>query len=677
VGNPSSSSKPPVKSIAQFLALWAIAPTIAILVMTLRMMGWLQPLEWMALDQFFRLRPKEPMDERVVIIGITENDLQSIDRYPLDDRTLASILTTIKKQNPRAIGLDLFRDFPVEPGNRELLSVFKTTPNLIGIEKRSGGSDRSTVNPAQVLKTLGQTSSNNIIIDGDGKLRRALLYWTTPDGSNTLESLALRLSLLYLQKEKITPEAANDSPNAPLKLGNAIFPIFEGNDGSYIHADAGGYQILLNYRGPSRTFRTYDLQSLAKLPPNALQDKVVLLGPTAESLKDFFYTPYSDNNLTSPEKTHGVEIQANLVSQILSAALNNRPQIKVWSDAPIAIGFGLSIPEWRENGWIFLWACAGSLLAWFVRSPRLAILCISLLEGSLFVLTYWAFTIGWWIPAFPPALAVALSAMTVTGLISSREQQDRKLMMNLFGRYVSPKIAETIWHDRQQLLEKGRIKGRKMPVTVLFTDIKDFSTISERTDPEELMEWLNEYMDAMTEVVVAHGAVIDKFIGDAIMALFGVPLERETQAQINQDAESAIECAIEMGNALEKLNQKFRTQGRPEVSMRVGIATGTAVTGSLGGKQRMDFTAIGDTVNIAARLESYDKTLDGGICRILISDTTQNCTEGLFPARSIGSVQLKGREQSTHVYQILSLQPIRPLCPVDRMDRDPREHKPS
>jgi adenylate cyclase len=225
-------------------------------------------------------------------------------------------------------------------------------------------------------------------------------------------------------------------------------------------------------------------------------------------------------------------------------------------------------------------------------------------------------------------------------------------MMNLFGRYVSPKIAETIWHDRQQLLEKGRIKGRKMTVTVLFTDIKDFSTISERTDPEELMEWLNEYMDAMTEVVVAHGAVIDKFIGDAIMALFGVPLERETQAQINQDAEAAVRCAIEMGKALEILNQKWRGEGRPEIAMRVGIATGTAVTGSLGGKQRMDFTAIGDTVNIAARLESYDKSLDGGICRILISDVTYTCTEGLFPAQSIGSVQLKGREEPTHVYQI-------------------------
>ncbi len=676
MGKPSPS-EPKLKSFVHRLALWSTVPTIATLVIALRLIGWLQPLEWMALDQYFRFRPKEPMDDRVVIIGITEDDLQSLARYPLDDRTLAGILNTIKKQNPRAIGLDLYRDFPVEPGNQDLIQLFKTTPNLVGIEKRSGGQDSSSVNPARVLKTLGQSSSNNIITDGDGKLRRALLYWTTPDGTNTLENFGLKLALLYLKKEKITPEVASPT-NPALKLDKAIFPIFEPNDGSYINADAGGYQIILNYRGPSRTFRTYDLQALNKLSPTALKaalnDKVVLIGPTAESLKDFFYTPYSDNNLTSPEKTHGVEVQANLVSQILSSSLNNRPVIQVWSDPTIKLPLGLSLLEWRENSWIILWTCLGSVLAWFIRSPRLAILSITFLEGSLFGITYWAFTLGWWIPAFPPALALALSAVTLTGIISSREQNDRKVMMNLFGRYVSPKIAETIWHDRQQLLEKGRIKGRKMNVTVLFTDIKDFSTISEKTDPEELMEWLNEYMDAMTEVVIAHGAVIDKFIGDAIMALFGVPLERSTQAQINQDAEAAIRCSIEMGKALEKLNHKFRAEGRPEVAMRVGIATGSAVTGSLGGKQRMDFTAIGDTVNIAARLESYDKAIDGGICRILISDTTQTCTEGLFPARSIGSVQLKGREQPTHVYQILSL--LYPGEPSNSIVQPPKSSNP-
>ncbi len=644
---------PAIKTFLNRCALWGTAPTIALILITLRLMGWLQPIEWMALDQFFRMRSRETMDERVVIVGISESDLQSLDRYPIDDKTLANLINDIKQHQPRAIGLDLFRDFPVEPGNRDLIQVFKSTPNLIGIEKRSGNRDRASVNPSQTLKALGQTSSNNILIDGDGKLRRGLLYWTTPDGSESLESLGLRLALIYLEKEGITPEAASSS-NPALKLKRSVFPIFEPNDGSYVNADAGGYQILLNYRGASRSFRTYSMQDLKSLPPNTLKDKVVLIGPTAESLKDFFYTPYSDNTLTSPEKTYGVEIQANLTSQILSAALNDRPQIQVWTD-PATNFYGIPLVDWREHLWILAWAFAGTGVAWFIRSPRLAFLAISTLEGGLLLLTYYLFTTGLWIPFVPPALALGLSSIALTGYVASQERTDRKVMMNLFGRYVSPKIAQTIWDDRDQLMNKGRVKGRKMPITVLFTDIKDFSTISEKTDPEDLMEWLNEYMDAMTEVVVKHGAVIDKFIGDAIMALFGVPLERDTQAQINQDAESAVQCAIEMGQALEELNKRWKREGRPMIQMRVGIATGTAVTGSLGGRQRMDFTAIGDTVNVAARLESFDKTIDGGICRILISETTQTCTEGLFPSQSIGSVHLKGREQPATVYQILSL----------------------
>lgn len=647
---------PTVKTLLHRCALFGTAPTIALMIIALRLMGWLQPIEWMALDQFFRMRPREAVDERVVIIGISEEDLQALDRYPIDDKTLATLITDIKQHQPRAIGLDLFRDFPVEPGYQELQQVFKTTPNLIGIEKRSGQRDRATVNPAQTLKKLGQTSSNNVLIDGDGKLRRALLYWTTPDGSASLESLGLRLALMYLEREGIKPEAAS-ATNPALKLKHSIFPIFEPNDGSYINADAGGYQVLLNYRGPSRTFRTYSLQDLKNLPAKALQDKVVLIGPTAESLKDFFYTPYSDNTLTSPEKTYGVEIQANLVSQILSAALNDRPLLQVWADPPQSL-YGIPLGDWREHLWILGWAAVGSAVAWFIRSPRWTFLTLSGLEGGLLLVTYWAFTSGFWIPFVPPALALGLSAIALTGYVAHQERNDRQIMMNLFGRYVSPKIAQTIWDDREQLMDKGRVKGRKMSITVLFTDIKDFSTISEKTDPEELMEWLNEYMDAMTQVIIAHGAVIDKFIGDAIMALFGVPLERATQEQINQDAENAIRCALGMRQALEELNQRWQSQGRPLIQMRVGIATGTAVTGSLGGKQRMDFTAIGDTVNVAARLESFDKSLDGGVCRILISETTQRCTEGLFSSRSIGSVQLKGREQSTTVYQILS-----GLCP--------------
>jgi adenylate cyclase len=287
-----------------------------------------------------------------------------------------------------------------------------------------------------------------------------------------------------------------------------------------------------------------------------------------------------------------------------------------------------------------------------LRSPGLAIFSLVGLESLLGVGSYLLFLQGWWIPVVPPAIALALTAVAITGYIAQQESLDRHAVMNLFGRYVTPTIAEAIWQDREQLFSQGRLKGKKIPITALFTDLKDFSTIAEQTDPEVLMDWLNEYMAAMTQVVLDHGAVVDKFIGDAVMALFGVPIARTSDEAIAADAQSAVSCAIGMAQALNLLNQKWKMEGRPTLQMRVGICTGLAVTGSLGGKQRMDYTAIGDTVNIAARLEGFDKSIEGGICRVLVSDSTYQLLGDRFTGESIGSVHLKGRAEPTLVYQI-------------------------
>jgi adenylate cyclase len=225
--------------------------------------------------------------------------------------------------------------------------------------------------------------------------------------------------------------------------------------------------------------------------------------------------------------------------------------------------------------------------------------------------------------------------------------------MNLFGRHVSPAIARTIWRNRRELLKEGRLLGRQMTATVLFADLKGFTTIAEQTDPETLMCWLNEYMGAMVGVVRNHGGIVDKFIGDAIMAVFGVPIGRTTPEEIAKDAIAAVRCAQVMASTLTTLNRQWRIQGRPTAAMRVGIATGTVVTGSLGSSQRLDYTTIGDSVNVAARLESYMKSVDSGICRILINKETYQHIQGQFPTKFISEEQLKGRKQPTEIYQVL------------------------
>jgi len=627
------------------------APGVAGLVIVLRIAGFLQSLELSALDLSFRLRPLEPVDPRIVIVGIGDSDIEQVGEWHISDAVVAQLLEKLKKQQPRAIGLDLFRNVPLEPGYQALTQVFASTPNLIGIEKKIGDSNNPAIAPNPLLSQRGQVASVDVVVDPDNKIRRGMLY-VTPDQGEPVASLGLTLALMYLEAEGITPQ-----PTAiHLQLGQAAFVPFEANDGGYIGADAGGYQILLNFRGPAQSFRTVSMIDILedRVPPDLVRDRIVFIGATASKLRDVFETPYTGSLSAAPQQTPGVEVQANLTSQILSAVLEGRPLIKVWSE-PL---------EWL---WIFGWSGIGATLSWTSRYAReakrspprsidlekSAFVSTLLAGGSLFGSCYFAFLGGWWIPVVPPALALISSAIVITGYISNLERQDRQTVMQLFGRHVSPAIAEAIWRDRHLLLKEGRLLGRRMTATVLFTDIKDFSSIAEHTDPEVLMCWLNEYMEAMAQLVLEHGGVVDKFIGDSVMAVFGVPIPRTTPEAIASDAQQAVCCALAMATTLSSLNHKWQFQGHPSAAMRVGIATGTVVVGSLGSSQRLDYTTIGDSVNVASRLESYDKSIGSSVCRILINEATYRHIQGKIPTQLLGSVLLKGREQPAAIYQVL------------------------
>jgi adenylate cyclase len=600
----------------------------------------LQSWEWAALDQFFSWRPPEPTPKRILIVGVRESDITYVGQWPASDAVLAKLLEKLKAGKPRAIGLDLYRNLPVKPGTQALENVFKSTPSLIGIEKKVADRNRLAVAPPPTLSRLGQVGANDVLPDADGKIRRGLLF-LTPKSEPPLPSLALKLALIYLEHQGITPTA---DPNGFMKLGKTVFVPFEENDGGYVRADAGGYQILLNFNRAT-PFDSVSMTDVLKdrVPTSLVRDRIVLIGPVAPSLNDFFYTPL----VTSPEETPGVEIQAHLSAIILSAALEGRPLLKTWSE-PV------------EVLWIFLWSGMGAALTWAVRfkgykNDSLLRTAMGLVVAAIAIIciSYLLFLCNWWIPVVPPLITLISSATVLLGYIAQLERQDRVIVMNLFGRHVSPAIAKTIWRNRHQILKQGRLLGRQMTATVLFADLKGFTTLTEQTEPEALMSWLNEYMSAMVGVVRAHGGIVDKFIGDAIMAVFGVPIPRMTLEEIAKDAIAAVRCAQAMASSLEILNQQWQIQGRPTAAMRVGIATGTVVTGSLGSAQRLDYTTIGDSVNVAARLEGYDQSIDGGICRILINKETYQYIQGQFSTKFIGEGQLKGRQQATEIYQVL------------------------
>jgi diguanylate cyclase (GGDEF)-like protein len=373
--------------------------SIYLLIFGLRWLGWLQPSEWGAFDLFVQLRPAEPVDERIIIVGVQESDIRYLGNWPASDRVLAKILRKIRDQQPKVIGLDLYRDIPVGEGYTELEKVFKTTPNLIGIEKSIGDHFSTVIDPPPVLEALGQVSANDVIVDPDGRLRRALLY-PMPDGNEGLPSLGLAIALTYLKDQGIEPKSSTDGY---LQLGKAVFKPLENTDGGYVRIDAGGYQVLMNYHGSSKKFRYVSIEDILenRIDPHLMRDRIVLIGAQASSLNDVFYTPYSSNLITSPTQMSGVEFQANIVKMILGAAIENRPLFRVWSDI------------WEEI-WIAGWAIAGAGLVWTFSTKRLLFLTASVLfcTGILIGGSYLLFLGGWWIP-LAPALFTYIGSMLI------------------------------------------------------------------------------------------------------------------------------------------------------------------------------------------------------------------------------------------------------------------------
>jgi adenylate cyclase len=264
---------------------------------------------------------------------------------------------------------------------------------------------------------------------------------------------------------------------------------------------------------------------------------------------------------------------------------------------------------------------------------------------------------GLWLPLLSSALAWLLALIMGVFWFSNLDRNERRQLLRLFEQYVSPQVATTLWEKRDEFFIGSGVKPDQLTATVLFTDLADFTTLAEGMNPIELMNWLNQYMDEMSSIIIAEGGMINKYIGDAIMAVFGAPVKKTDQAGITADAINAVESAVRMGERLQELNQHWQQQGLPIVYMRVGIYTGALVAGTLGGQQRMEYTVIGDTVNTASRLESFDKSVappnEQQPCRILVGESTWQLINSHYLTEQIGECQLKGKHNMLTIYRII------------------------
>src|ERR671932_568140 len=599
--------------------------TVTVTLLGVRHLGWLQPLELNAFDLMVQLRPDPGPDPRLLIVEITDQDIKAFKKWPLSDGVLAKALAEIARLKPTAIGLDIIRDIPFEPGNAELATQLKN-PKVFPITFIGNSpSDRVKQPPNIPDKRVG---FNDVVLDPDGRVRRNLMF--ASDGKTTLPSFSMRLAFAYLDSKKIDSKLTKESE---LEANKTVFSKLRSNSGGYEKINAGAYQFLLNYRSAENIAKSVTLtQVLAgKVDPKLVKGKIVLIGVTAITVNDLFSTPYSANaagNRLMP----GVLIHATATSQILSAVLDGKKLFWYWE-------------EWQEILWIAVWSAVGGCLAWRVeKSLNLIGLAIAA-GGSLFGFTFFLFLQQGWIPLIAPALALLITAGVAVIYKYEQSRQQQGIVMKLLGQQTSPAIANALWKERVHLLESGLLPGQKVTATIILTDLQGFSTICEKLPPEVVMSWLNEYLSAMAQEVQAHQGVINKFTGDGMLAVFGVPIPRTTPQEIAEDASLAVSCALAISSRLPQMNQNWSGRGLPSAKMRVGIFTGPVMVGSLGGTTRLEYGVIGDSVNIASRLESCEKHRQEDTCRILIAEETLLHLGDKFEVESWGALPLKGREQ--------------------------------
>jgi CHASE2 domain-containing sensor protein len=379
----------------------------------------------------------------------------------------------------------MYRDIPIEPGHEQLIDIYQKTPNLIGIEKAIG----ETIPPPPVLDEKGQVGISDVMLDADGKLRRSLMS-VQLDSGVVKENIAVKLALKYLESEGIfiTPIAEKTDAS---QLGKSVLTPLNENNAAYIGTDFGGYQILLNYRGLIDRFKVVSMTDVLQNKPELekeqiFRDRIVLIGATSFRFGEMFSTPYDPYLLGKEQRVPGIVIQANLTSQIISAALDGRPMIQVWSKQQ----------KWL---WIMLWSFLGAIAAAQLlaikpiprKIPRWEIFPVFLGISSLFGISYSAFLWGWWLPVISP-LAGFISA--AIALIAYQHYQ----LSHLASVDSLTQLANRGYFDRC-LNSFSDFGGKETHLSLILCDVDCFKLFNDKSPKPLLKQSVTPILSLVTE----------------------------------------------------------------------------------------------------------------------------------------------------------------------------------
>jgi adenylate cyclase len=669
------------------------------------LLEFLQRLEYDALDTRFRARPPSatPVDPRIVIVEIDQRSQELLGKWPFSRTHFATMLDALHDDKAKVVAFDVTFDKPdrtadpvrdiwskleqrrkrgesVDPklvaeirdlaaeydadskfakaidrfGCVALGNFFLTPYKLKAIQKATLDQydeliewyslGRDALHPQtgkqDFVELVNQYGRNNLLFaanvaniralanpdnsetttigffnepsDIDGVVRHSLLVVPFGRSENIIDwqmygSLEVQAMKLYLgiKSDQLTVHY-DQTGVVRVDFGSAL----------KIKTDSTG-RIQINYHGPKRTYPYFSIADVVQhnFPPATFKDKIVLVGASATGIADLRTPPYGDNDFP------GVEIHANVIDNLLHQNFLVRGAKQQLWDALLIVFFGIPLGIWMA-----------------LVSPRWMWFGFGLLV-PLAAVNYQAFLRGSWLNFTVPAMTLTGNVVLVSLYRVLIEEKEKRRVRSAFGQYLSPEVI------RRLLVNPQLVEPKKTDITVMFSDIRGFTTISEKLDAQDLALFLNQYLSDMTRIVFQYQGTLDKYIGDAVMAFWGAPYEEPGHAV------NGCNTALEMMSRVHEMQKKWETQGKPRLDIGIGLNTGVASVGNMGSILRYGYTALGDAVNLSSRLEGLNKEYG---THILANETTyQSAKDAGFFFRELDLIRVKGKLQPVTIYELV------------------------
>ncbi len=595
---------------------------------------------------------KDSLD--VVIVSISELSETTVpDRFPFPRSYYARAIRNLNRAGAKAIGIDLTFEQPDLNGpynDDELFKTIQQYKNVVVAGKTDFRNDDAVTNREDEnfhsIFYAADSAVGSVFVpnDADGIYRRYMPFAKVPDQERYIPSFAFGLFNKFLDLP--SPTYALNEENEFI-LGDHHIPKFDD------------VSMLINYHGQAgKTFMVFDIVNILDdsafqtneerelntsinmfddpdgglLHDGIFKDKIVLIGPYFSESKDLFNVSVSETGSDDRNLMYGVELHANALQTLIHQ--NYLRKFSGWKESMMIIL--LSIITFSLVTWLKLYKTHYAFI--------IEIAAIFVVAGMIYAVlsfSYHAFAqYGLVFPVVTPIAAIILNYIGSAVYQYLTERRQKTMIKGMFSQYLNPSVVnELIAHP-----EKLRLGGEKKELTVFFSDIASFTNFSEKLDAVDLVQILNEYLSAMTDIILKNDGTLDKYVGDAVMAVWGAPM------QLPNNAMNACRAALQMQEKIDEIAARWNQEGKPTLIVRMGLNTDYMVVGNVGGSGRFDYTVIGDAVNVGSRMEGANKTYG---TRIMISERTWILVKHEMLCRELDYLIVKGRSEPIRIFELL------------------------